>query len=257
MNKNLNFFIKRWRLLIDTAVIVVGVLIVKLVIEYFSLEFFHVSPLFTSIIAGGIFIVSIILSGILTDYKESEKLPSEIASAIENIYEDGLYIKETKKEFDIKLLRQRLKEIIKEFRKDLGETDSRKAIQAISELSRSFLEAEKLGIPANYIIRLKQEQSIIRKSVLRIYHIQRIHFMPSAYILAKTIVFLIITLLILTKIDPFYDSLIMVAFISYLFIYLIKLLHTMDMPFRIDEYTMDDVSLFLLKETHERIETRS
>lgn len=101
--------------------------------------------------------------------------------------------------------------------------------------------------------RLLLETASMVVGIIRIYHIQRIHFMPSAYILAKTIVFLIIALLIMTKIEPPYDSFILVSFISYLFIYLIKLLHTMDMPFRIDEYTMDDVSLFLLKEAHERI----
>ena len=69
----------------------------------------------------------------------------------------------------------------------------------------------------------------------------------------KTFVILVVGLLIFTKIEPSLDSIILVAFVSFLFIYLIKLIRTLDAPFRVDEYTMDDVSLFLLRETHERM----
>ncbi len=63
----------KYRLLIETSLLVLAVVGFKLLIERFSLEFINISPLFTSIIAGGIFIISIILSGIIADYKVSEK----------------------------------------------------------------------------------------------------------------------------------------------------------------------------------------
>lgn len=50
------------------------------------------------------------------------------------------------------------------------------------------------------------------------------------------------------KIDPIYESVVILAFISYFFIYLLPLLRIIDHPFRVDERTMDDVSLFLLNE---------
>jgi len=88
---------------------------------------------------------------------------------------------------------------------------------------------------------------------LRIYHIQKIQFVPSAYILAETIVALVIGLLLFTRIEPVHDGIIMVAFLSYLFIFLLKLLRVLETPFRADEYSMDDVSLFLLRELREKI----
>jgi hypothetical protein len=246
---------KNWRLLIETAVIVVGIVLVKvLFVEQLSLEFFTLSPLFTSIIAGGIFVVSILLAGVIADYKESDKVPSEISAAIEAIYEDGMYVKEIKPKFNLILLRQRLQGIIHSLKVDLESEHGSKAIAKGSLLSQSFLEMERLGIPANYIVRLKQEQSIIRKTLLRIHHIQLIRFAPSAYILLKSFVTLIIALLIFTKIEPLLDSLILVSFVSYLFIYLIKLIHTIDNPFCVgDDTTMDEISFFLLRESHERI----
>ncbi len=249
-----NLFYKKWRLLIDTAILVGVILLIKVfIIEQLSLEFFNVSPLFTSIIAGGVFVISILLAGVISDYKESEKLPSEISASIEAIYEDGLYVKRLKQDFNLPSLRQKLQEIIVAMKKDLSTPHARSALKPVSALSDSFLEMEALGIPANHIVRLKQEQSVIRKNLLRMYYIQRTQFVPSAYILMKTFVVLVVVLLIFTKIEPALDSIILVAFVSYLFIYLIKLIHTIDTPFRVDEYTMDDVSLFLLREAHERM----
>ncbi len=249
-----NQLYRRWRLLVDTAIIMAVILAVKLIADALGWEFFHVSPLFTSIIAGGIFIVSILLAGTLADYKESEKLPSEIAAALESIYAEGCYIRELHETFDLAELASTLQAVITSIRNDLATPGSRIALEAVSHLSDSFLELERLGVPPNYIVRLKQEQSTLRKNLLRLYHIQRIKFVPSAHNLLSTMVLLIIALLIFTKVEPLHDSLILVAFVSYLFIYLLKLLGTIDTPFRVDEYTMDDVSLFLLREAHERMD---
>lgn len=243
----------RYRLLLETALLVLAVVGVKLLIEKFSLEFINLSPLFTSVIAGGIFIISIILSGTIADYKESEKLPTEISNSVESIYEEGLYVSSGHKDFNIKKLSTNLSLILTTFKQDLEKHESREALAPLASLSDSFLEMEKLGVPPNYIARLKQEQSVIRKSLLRIYHIQRINFLPSAQILAQTIVILIVSLLVFTKIEPFVDGIVLMAFVSYIFIFLLRVLRVIDKPFRVDEYSMDDVSLFLLRETNDRI----
>lgn len=245
---------RHFRLLVDTALLVLGVVVARIFIDGFGLEFFSLSPLFTSVIAGGIFIVSLLLAGTLADYKESEKIPSEIAASLQSIYEDGRYLHRTEPNFNLSGLAARLREVIGKLRADLAAKTTRHALDRVDDLSTSFLEMEKLGTPPNYIVRLKQEQSNIRRLLLRIYHIQRIEFVPSAHVLVRSIILLIISLLLFTKIEPVYDGLIILAFISFLFTYLVKLIKTIDTPFRVDEYTMDDVSLFLLRELNERIQ---
>ncbi|MBA2311817.1 MAG: hypothetical protein H0V97_03345 [Actinobacteria bacterium] len=94
---------------------------------------------------------------------------------------------------------------------------------------------------------------MIRKSLLRIYHMQRTAFLPSAYVLIQSIVGLIIAALLFTELEPLYQSIVVLIFISYFFIYLVKLLRVLDTPFRVEEHTMDDVSLFLLTELDHRL----
>ena len=240
--------VKRGRVAIETALIVLGLVLVKLVLEALSLEFIDLSPLYTSIVAGGIFVIGLIVAGTLADYKESEKMPAEIAAALENIREDCQSIHQTKQEFDLPRLRKSLAAVVAALRADLADPASRTCLDAINDLSDAFLELERLEVPPNYIVRLRTEQGAIRRNVLRIYHIQRIDFLPSAYLLIQTIVILIIAALEFTKIDPIYESVVILAFISYFFIYLLRLLRIIDRPFRVDERTMDDVSLFLLNE---------
>jgi len=239
---------KRWRVVVETGLVVVGIVIVKLVVHALSWEFITLSPLYTSIVAGGIFVIGLIVAGTLADYKESEKMPAEIAAALANIHEDATAMKETNEEFDLIRLRKALANVVTAFKEDLGDGNSRKCLAAINDLTPSFVALDRLGVPPPYVMRLRQEQGAIRRGVLRIYHIQDTEFLPSAYILIETVVLLIIAALVFTKVDALYESVVILAMIAYFFVYLVRLLKILDTPFRVRQRTGDEVSLFLLNE---------
>jgi hypothetical protein len=207
-------------------------------------------------VAGGIFVIGLLVAGTLADYKEAERMPAEIMAALENIHEDGVSIQQIYQDFDMTRLRQRLAALIGAVLYDLGANGSRRGLTAVNELSASFVEMERIDVPANYIVRLRNEQGLIRKLLFRIYQIQRTDFLPSAYVLIQTIVALIIGALVFTQLDPIVASIVVLIFIAYFFIYLLRLLKILDTPFRVKESTMDDVSLFLLKEFAARMADR-
>jgi hypothetical protein len=246
---------RRWRVALQTAALVVALVVLKAALVALDLEFINLSPLYTSIVAGGIFVIGLIVAGTLADYKEAEKVPAEMAAALEAILEDGRSIKETNPDLDLERLQKTLVRVVDTFREDLARGSS-SCLEAINELSESFEELERLGAPPNYIVRLRQEQGVIRKSVLRVYHVQRTDFLPSAYILIQTIVLLIIAGLEVTRFPVIYEGLVVLVVISYFFLYLLRLLRIMDKPFRVTERTMDDVSLFLLREFARRAAPR-
>jgi uncharacterized membrane protein len=103
--------------------------------------------------------------------------------------------------------------------------------------------------PANYIVRMRSEQAGLRKALLRVYHLQREEFLPSAYAMIVTFVSLIVVLLMFTNFDGLAESLVTVGFLSFFFIALLRLLSIISTPFKVGvEPTDDDVSLFLLNE---------
>jgi hypothetical protein len=243
---------RRGRIALETGALVLAIVLGKLLVHELGWEFIALSSIYTSAVAGGIFVIGLIVAGTLSDYKESDRVPAELSAALENIYRDCVAIKETLPKFDLETLRERVLGIVSAFRADLSASGGRSCLAAIEALSPSFLELERLDVPANYIVRLRSEQGAIRKNVLRVYHVQRTEFLPSAYVLVTAIVALITAVALFTDLGHLDDSLPITAFLSFFFIYLVRLLKVLDTPFRVDERTMDDVSLFLLNEFAER-----
>lgn len=243
----------RWRLALEAfaALVLLGVL--KSATHALGWEPLELNTLFSSVIGGAVFVFGLILAGTLADFKESERIPAEIAALTESIAEDAAYCASQFPEFDAATLRARLRALLAAFRHDLGETESRSALEALSALSPSFMEMERVGLPANHVVRLKGEQAAIRRTLLRVYYIQRIRFLPSAYNFVLSLVVLIIGLLLFTAVEPAWCGVALIGFIGYLFTYILLLLKTLDTPFRVNERTQDDVSLFLVNELDARL----
>lgn len=248
---------KKFRISIGILMVIALLVIAKLVIHTWDIEFFSLNALFTSAIAGAIFIMGFLLAGILADYKEAEKLPAEMRSSLENIWEEGKFFNRDKKEFNLKKLQNNLVAVIQSFLKGLGhEGDHYKlepCIESVNELSESFAQMEKLGMPPNYIVRLEGEQASLRRSVLRVYHIQRTQFLPSAHVLGESLALGIVMLLLFVKTEGSPESVVLFGFISYLFLYIRQLIRTLEKPFRQGHKTLDDVSLFLLREFENKL----
>ncbi|MCY1541828.1 hypothetical protein D9M68_775310 [compost metagenome] len=196
------------------------------------------------------------LSATIADYKESEKIPAEFASTVENMYEDGESIHGTYPKFDLELFRKNLIDILGSFR-DGARVNRGGARREINELNETFTQMEKAGVPANFIVKLKQQQAQLLRSLFRVNYIQKIKFIPSAFILARSIVVLIVVVLLLTNIDPFYGGLVLTGAISFILLYMIILIQTVSIPFHAKGLTQDDVSLFLLRETATYLRSRA
>lgn len=123
-------------------------------------------------------------------------------------------------------------------------------------LNQTFGAMEKAGVPANFIVKLKQQQAQLLRHMFRVNYIQKIDFIPSAMFLVRSIVVLVIGLLLLTNIDPFYGGLVITGAISFILCYMLLLIGVIRVPFHTSGKTRDDVSLFLLRETHSYLSKR-
>jgi len=238
----------RFRIFFIAVIITVAVVIVKYLLHYFGLEPIQQTSLHNSVISSVIFVIGFVLSATIADYKESERIPAEFASTIENMYEDAVEIKKTYPKFDIELFRKNLIDILGAFRE--GTRVNRKgARREIGDLNITFGEMEAAGVPANFIVKLKQQQAQLLRSMFRVNYIQKIKFIPSAFFLVRAIVVLVVGVLLLTNIDPFYGGLIITGIITFIMSYMLILIKIISVPFHEKGTTQDDISLFLLRET--------
>jgi hypothetical protein len=73
----------------------------KLLAHALGWEIISVNPLFSGIVAANVFLMGFLLSGVLTDYKESERLPGEMAACLETLLQEVRGIKTLKAESQI------------------------------------------------------------------------------------------------------------------------------------------------------------
>src|SRR5687767_15307697 len=78
----------RWRLALWALIPVAVVAISKIVVTELGAESIELNPLYTGLVAGNIFLLGFLLAGTLADYKESEKLPVELAASLDSIADE-------------------------------------------------------------------------------------------------------------------------------------------------------------------------
>lgn len=224
---------------------IIVILVLKYLSHEWSWEFLTLSPLFTAIISANIFLVGFLISGVLTDYKESEKLPGELAASIETIIDEcSIVYKNKKSKVGLDFIRY-----IEKFNDSLLDWFFKK--EKISDLMNKLagfndflFKFEAVSIPP-FIARLKQEQYSIRKNIIRIHTIRETSFNVSAYTIVEMITVILIFGLVFVKIEPFYESIFFIAFVAFILIYMIFLIRDLDNPFGYYEKTdhSDEVSL--------------
>lgn len=227
----LRFIPLKWKLTARVIPFVALVVAAKSAAHYFGVEALSLSPLFGAVISANVFLIGFLISGVLSDYKESERLPGELACAFEVLADECAALKAANKGAAADALLEHVRGLIAAtlswFHKDERTGD---LMNKISALNPHFVALEPLT-QANFIVRLKQEQSIIRRLVTRIHTIRETDFNPSAYAIAEIISTLLTVGLVFTKISPYYESMFFISFVSFVQVYMVLLINELDNPF--------------------------
>jgi predicted membrane chloride channel (bestrophin family) len=240
----MSFMAGRHRLCLRVLLVVSVIIVLKLIAHGLGYEVISLNPLFSGIIAANVFLMGFLLSGVLTDYKESERLPGELACSLEAIADEARSLYKSKQAPAARQCFEHLLDLtlaIKDwFHKRLRTRDVMVRLDGLDD----FFVAFEPMMQANFIIRLKQEQSTARRLLVRIHTIRETSFITSGYLVAQITTLLLVGGLILAKIDPFYESLFFVGVITFLLVFLNLLIHDLDNPFGYYEGdSAEDVSL--------------
>ncbi|UQD56929.1 hypothetical protein [Flavobacterium sp. K5-23] len=224
--------IQKWALAIKVMPIVILVATLKFLVHKLGFELMELNALFTSLVAGTIFLIGFLISGVLSDYKESEKLPSELSAGMRTLYDDAYTIHKGKNseaalQF-IEFHKSFMNSLIDWFYK---KEKTQSIIHKISLMNDYFVALDNEGIQVGYIVKMKNEQNNIRKMVLRIDTIRDTDFISSAYAILEAMGFLIAFGLIIIKIEPFYASLFFTVLVIFMISYMFFLIKDLDNPF--------------------------
>jgi hypothetical protein len=238
---------KNFRIFLISLCVATGLVALKFLLHRLGWEVVVMGSLHNSVVAGAFFVVGFLLSATIADYKESERIPSEFASILENMHDDARAAHSTHAKFDLEQFRKQLIKIGQYFRKDVR-NKTHAARHEVSYLNETFTAMETAGVPANFIVKLKQQQAQLTRNLFRVNYIQNIRFIPSATVLARSIVAITTILLLFTEIELFYGGMAIAAIISFILVYMLLLIQIISTPFHSAGKTQDDVSLFLIDE---------
>ena len=80
------------KLILYVLPFVAAVIGAKLVVHRLDFEIVPLNAIFSALIGANVFLLGFLISGVLSDFKESEKLPGEIASALLAIVDEDLVV---------------------------------------------------------------------------------------------------------------------------------------------------------------------
>lgn len=196
----------------------------------------------TIIFTGAFFVFGLLLAATMSDFKESERIPGEVASNLEAI-KDWIYLAfraprtgtspECKEPLDGVFLRQEMLAItdgiiawIYSDKKDSNVIFP--LIRKSNEIAYYFAER---GVDKEAIKGIQENTNAMRKQLTRAYSISRNNFIQPAYTLLKSILIIVMSLMLITKFkSPAADYLVTSA-ITFLFCYLYLLIRGLDDPF--------------------------
>jgi hypothetical protein len=242
------------RLLLRVVAFTAVIMVVKACVHYLGWEIITINPLFTGIIAANVFLMGFLLSGVIADYKESERLPGELGACLENMTQEVVGMRASKSEAVVGpclvALSQTGEDIHSWFYKKL---DTEVLLEHVNGLTTAFAMLEP-WTQATFVARLKTEQSALRRTLIRIEVIRETNFVAAGYMLAYIITSLLCVGLVLAQMDPFHESLTFTGVIAYLLVFLLLLIRDLDNPFGYYERLSGaDVSLDAFNNSRKRI----
>ncbi len=216
------------------AIIVIGLL--KFLANRNGYDVLELNALFTSLVAGTIFLIGFLISGVLSDYKESEKLPTDLTATIKNLFDDTYTLLKSKNSDTARRFLDYQRSFIDAVTDWFYKKEKTASLlQKIGKMNDFFAELDQEGIQPNYIIKMKNEQNGMRRIIMRIDTIRDTEFAGSAYAIVEAMGVLITIGLILIRIEPFYASLFFTVLVSFLISYMFLLIRDLDNPF---DYSM-------------------
>jgi hypothetical protein len=232
ISKTTKKFWLKWSIAVKIMPLVLLVAVLKYFSHRLGFEVMELNALFTSLIAGTIFLIGFLISGVLSDYKESEKIPSEFSSSLKTLMDDTYTIYKSKDSENARKFIEYQKSLFDSLMLWFYKKERTKVfLEKVSGMNDFFIELDKEGIQPAYIIKMKNEQVNIRKFVMRIDTIRDTNFIGSAYAIVEAMGFLTALGLIIMRIEPFYAALFLTLLVTFLISYMFFLIKDLDNPF--------------------------
>lgn len=241
--------VKRHIIIVDAVAFVALLVVAKYFIDSAGFAVIPLNALVTAFFGGVFFTMGILFAGAVSDYKEAEKIPGEIAVSLKTLRADISVIpgKENEKKI-LSALDSGVKDLLyainSNFRKNDWKLGALDAVHA--GINKKIAELAELGTAPGFITKLRSELTTIDRLSHRVDTISETSFIPAAYAIAETAIAITIILLLFLKLDSVYLGMLLTGAVSLVLFSLLILIKDMDNPFEVGKDSYADVDLHVL-----------
>jgi len=223
----------KWRLVVKTL----PWMVLVLALTYLRRYVLDIPPVaefddIGAVLTAAALIIGFMLAGVIGDYKESEKLPGELAATLETFDDAIVAGSRASGRFDPRPFRERYGAAtgtIVEWFMNRGTVAS--CFEALRGLNALVADLERAGLGAVFVARCMAEQHNLRNLVTRIDVIRRTKFIPAGYALVQMFVITTMVLLIFSGFRNWQVQFLIIGTLSLIYLYLLRIIRDLDDPF--------------------------
>ena len=180
----------------------------------------------------------------MSDFKESEKIPGELAASIKSLHKDFElveYLAKKEAQEALRHLDNLIRVVISQFE---GNTWKQSVItQEIEKIDKSIVAMAANNVTPNYLIKMRTELNTIERISNRIDTIEETRFLPAAYCLAQTAIAFVVLVLLFSIVDPYFIGMSILFTVAFLIFGILFLIKDMDNPFETGGHGSADIDL--------------
>lgn len=223
----------------------------KVLLHRAGFELIVVNQLFSAIVASTVFLLGFLLSGVLADFKEAEKIPARFAASLEALSLEIGAIRAFQPAAQVEPAREAVAGLGRLLVVWLcGRCETEEVLLGYRATHAAVVQAavQYRGDVSSLRGRLMQSMALILEMIHRVHVIRETSFVPLVYWLAYLGSSLLFGGLLLARSDYWLDSLFFLAVISFLVLLILRLIADIDNPFGLgDPASAENVSIEVLE----------
>ena len=233
-----NGFFRRWIYVFKIVIpLTVSVGIMKLILHGIGWEMIgsNMLPFLTSVFTGIIFMMGFVLAGLLSDHKESEKLPAEIIACLYSISREADLLKMKGEAAVAWNMQENIYQFVHIFRSDFLLKQSDTIFKVVDSFTKNFYAMDEKGVSQPSMARLKNDQANLERILLRMKTIRDTMFAPGVHSAVEGIVVLFGVALLFFRFDSFVSGMFFMCFSIFLLSSIFILIKDLENPFEYDK----------------------
>ncbi len=248
------FDMAKWGILIKVLPWTGLFCIVKLAMHWLGWERWAFDSLTGALFSAAIFVIALMLSGTLADYRASEGMPSQIVNSLESIQDIDLLLSSSypdSQDRSLSNIRLALATTILDWLQADGKFDD--IYLTLDRINPILVKILALPDGITFVNRIQLEQANIRSVIRQMSGNRDTKFLVPAYVLMWLFLGGAIFALLLIKVEDFSESLVVSSFMCTAFLYLLLLIYDLDNPFEYHGKSSIDVDLSGLENIRDRL----